>query len=75
MLAFEEYAPQQAHRLPDRHPGSLRRVAGGVLHVAETVLDYIALAIAPAAPPDSTSEHFGHAEKRIDPRPDVNPLG
>lgn len=68
MLAFDEYSPHEASRLPDRNSSSLRRVAGAVLHVAATVLDMVTI----SAPPEYTSEHFGHAQKRNDLRPDVD---
>lgn len=71
MLAFEEYSVQEAGRVPERQQVTVRRVAGAVLHVAEIVLS----AVAVSAPPHYTSEHFGHAEKRNDPKPDVNPVG
>lgn len=71
MFAFE-VPTNKAFSSPEYEPNHLRKAAGAILHFAGRVVDGVAQLVAPAAPPDALSEHFGHAEKRNDLNPPVD---
>ncbi len=71
MIAFE--APgTRAYGSPEYQDKRLHQAGAAILHFAGRVIDGIYSFVLPTTPRDGLSEHFGHAEKRNDPSPNID---